>query len=272
MRHGRLLSHRVPLLSSSSPIAIMSFQLLTVTTASDFRKVIECQWAAYENPMQSFFRMFCPLRGEGDRAREESLEESAMRQWEWHTSDPCSHWLKAVDASGTIVGACLWKIHPVNPFDAADDHADADWHPEGGAREYVAQALEQFDAPRRRMGARPQVYLNILYTHPDHRRKGVADLMLAWGVGRADEMGVEMWLDATVYGVPAYKKHGFMVVNENPVRPVRASPSPGPVDGDDAWARAEAELQPMVFWQMWRPAGGAYEQGRTVKPWEAADQ
>ena len=40
--------------------------------------------------------------------------------------------------------------------------------------------------------------LNIIYTHPDFRRQGVADLIMDWGKQKADEMGVEMWLDATV--------------------------------------------------------------------------
>jgi GNAT superfamily N-acetyltransferase len=103
--------------------------------------------------------------------------------------------------------------------------------------------------------------LNILYTHPDYRRQGVADLMLAWGKRKADEMGVEMWLDATEYGVPVYRKHGFTVVNVNRPQPTKTSPG-------EAWKKIDKELQPMVFWQMWRPIGGDYEEGKTVKPWE----
>jgi hypothetical protein len=30
----------------------------------------------------------------------------------------------------------------------------------------------------------------------------------------------------------------------------------------------EKELQPMTFWQMWRPAGGDYVEGKSIKPWE----
>jgi hypothetical protein len=135
----------------------MTFTLLEVDTATDFLDLIECQWISYENPFQNFFRMFCPLRGEGPEARAESLKESAMRQLKWHESDPTSYWGKVVDEKGRIVGACLWKICPSNPFEVPDDHTDAYWYPDGEAREYVSQCLEQFDAPRRKMGARPQV-------------------------------------------------------------------------------------------------------------------
>ncbi|KAF7552850.1 hypothetical protein G7Z17_g4039 [Cylindrodendrum hubeiense] len=238
----------------------MPFKLLEVDSATDFPAIIECQWISYENPLQSFFRMFCPLHGDGPSARADSLKESANVQLEWHKSDPASYWAKVVDDKGTIVGACLWKIYPTNPFEKPDDHSEVDWYPEGEARDYVSKCLEQFDAPRRKMGARPQVYLNIIYTHPDYRRQGVADLILTWGKQKADEMGVEMWLDATEYGVPAYKKHGFTVVNENRIKPTKEDPG-------ELWKKTDEELQPMNFWQMWRPVGGDYEEGKTVKPW-----
>lgn len=135
----------------------MTFELLDIDSPADFYDAIGCQWLAYENPSQSFFRMFCPLRGEGDLARAESMRESAARQWEWHASDPTSRWRKVVDNDGKIVGACLWKIYPENPFHTPDEHSEVYWYPEGEAREYVTQCLEQMDAPRRQMAAKPQV-------------------------------------------------------------------------------------------------------------------
>ncbi|KAH7253173.1 hypothetical protein FSOLCH5_013968 [Fusarium solani] len=239
----------------------MTFKLLEVDLASDFDQVIECQWASYEKPYQPFFRLFCPLLGDGPSAREESLKESTARQLVWHDTDSTSYWGKVVDDDGTIVGACLWKICPTNPFEDYNAHEDADWHPEGERREYVSRCLEQFDLPRSKMGARPQVYLNILYTHPDYRRQGVADMILNWGKKKADKMGVEMWLDATELGVPVYKKHGFTVVNVNRLQPTKAEPG-------EEWMEIEKELQPMTFWQMWRPAGGDYVEGKSIKPWE----
>ncbi|KAF4983788.1 hypothetical protein FZEAL_872 [Fusarium zealandicum] len=230
----------------------MRFTLLEADIVNDFDEIIQCQWSAYENPYQRFFRLFCPLRGDDPSARLESLEESTARQLDWHNTDPTSHWRKVVNDDGKIVGACLWKIYPTNPFEKVDDHCDASWHLEGETREYVVECLEQFDAPRRRMGARPQVYF---------RRQGIADLIMEWGKQKADEMGVEMWLDSTEYGVPLYKKHGFTVVNVNPLKPTKAAPG-------EAWKKIDEELQPMTFWQMWRPVGGDYGEGETVKPWE----
>lgn len=70
-----------------------------------------------------------------------------------------------------------------------------------------------------------------------------------------------MWLDATVHGVPLYQKHGLVVVNENHIRPRTENP-------DEEWKAIDKELGEMTIWQMWRPVGGKYEEGKTVRPWE----
>jgi hypothetical protein len=102
--------------------------------------------------------------------------------------------------------------------------------------------------------------LNILFTHPDYRCQGIADIIMKWGIEKADAMGVEMWLDATVYGVPVYQKHGFIVVHENSLAPHTDNPT-------EEWKDIAKRLEPMVMWQMWRPIGGKYVEGKTVRPW-----
>lgn len=71
-------------------------------------------------------------------------------------------------------------------------------------------------------------------------------MIMKWGIEKAKEMGVEIWLDATVYGVPLYKKHGFAVVNENNL-------VPEPIDEpDEEWTKIATSLGPMTMWQMVR--------------------
>lgn len=71
--------------------------------------------------------------------------------------DPTSYWQKVVDTkTGKIVAGALWKICPTNPSEECG-HLEAYWFPEGGKREFVTKAIEQFEAPRARMGRRPQV-------------------------------------------------------------------------------------------------------------------
>ena len=73
-------------------------------------------------------------------------------------------------------------------------------------------------------------------------------------------MDVEMWLDATIYGIPLYEKHGFVIVNENSLDPKTDEPN-------DEWMKLEKELVPMTMWQMWRPASGPYEHEKSSFPW-----
>jgi GNAT superfamily N-acetyltransferase len=60
------------------------------------------------------------------------------------------------------------------------------------------------------MGTRPYYYLNLLFTHPDHYRKGVGRLLTRWGTERADEKGVECYLEGSIEGKPLYLKEGFV--------------------------------------------------------------
>jgi len=137
--------------------AKMPLKLEEVDVDADFKELIACEWESYENPLQSFFRLFCPIRGDGPHAREESLAECTERQLEWHRSDPTSYWQKVVDTTtGKIIAGALWKICPTNPFEHPEQE-DATWFPEGGQRDFVNQALERFGAPRATMGQRPQV-------------------------------------------------------------------------------------------------------------------
>ena len=136
----------------------MPFDLQDVDIPADFEELIACEWASYETPHQTFFRLFCPISGSGPDARAESLREATKRQLDWHRSDPTSYWQKVTDRdTGKIVAAALWKICETNPFEHADTHSEAYWFPEGGQRDFVNKALEQFDAPRARMAPRPQL-------------------------------------------------------------------------------------------------------------------
>ncbi|KAJ3579785.1 hypothetical protein NPX13_g777 [Xylaria arbuscula] len=82
-----------------------------------------------------------------------------------------------------------------------------------------------------------------------------------WGMKKADEMGVEMFLDSTPVGKPLYEANGFQVVEKTVIVPQTENP-------DSDWKDAEAKIGHSEWWLMWRPAGGNYEEGVTVKPWE----
>ncbi len=266
----------------------MPLQLQPVDLAVDFTELVECEWAAFETPYQPYFRLVAPIHGTGPTARADSLAQCAARQLAGVQRDSNARWIKAVDDEGKIVGAALWKTFSENPFAAKDGDArpPVSWYPEGPQRDYVTATLAMLDAPRKRMATRPHVCtyclpraidstcygatrltkiaalgLNILFTHPAHRRRGVADLLLSWGTDKADELGVEAWVNASDYGRQVYEKHGFVCVTEFSCCASTESPS-------QEWEEIKGRLTPMSVSIMWRPAGGKYEPGVTVKPWE----
>lgn len=100
-----------------------------------------------------------------------------------------------------------------------------------------------------------------VFTHPKYRRRGVAQQIMDWGMKKADDLGLEFFLDATPPGKPLYEANGFVCVEENVTAPTMDNP-------DDKWKEMEGKVSPFTFWLMWRPVGGRYEEGKTIKPWE----
>lgn len=89
---------------------------------------------------------------------------------------------------------------------------------------------------------------------------------MRWGTEKADEMGLEAWLDSTDIGLNVYEKYGFIRVSDRYLDPEMPS---------DLSAEDQAELEslrtlipPSHNTCMWRPKGGKYVDGVTVKPWE----
>ncbi|KAH6683874.1 acyl-CoA N-acyltransferase [Halenospora varia] len=56
-------------------------------------------------------------------------------------------------------------------------------------------------------------YLEILGTRPEYQGKGAAGRLLRWGIGKADEEGVEVYLEASPDGKPIYEYLGFEEVD-----------------------------------------------------------
>lgn len=56
--------------------------------------------------------------------------------------------------------------------------------------------------------------LAVLFTHPDHQRRGAGSMLVKWGCDKADEHGIISWLGASPAGLQTYLKQGFEVVEE----------------------------------------------------------
>lgn len=266
----------------------MSLELQDIDPEVDFPALARCMLEAYEDPPQKFLHIFFPVHGPGAEAREAAIEEAAARLKMWHTHDPSSHWQKVVDVkTGKLAGAAAWNIHETNPF--AEPHTlEVTWFPDDSSRTFAEKALESLGRPRYQAAQRPHVcrllplFIIILllmlaacfvtdanlgqdlfnvFTHPDYRRRGVGQQVMDWGMKKADELGLEFFLDATPPGRPLYEANGFIYAEENVTAPTTDNP-------DERWKETEEKVGPFTFWLMWRPAGGRYEEGKTIKPWE----
>jgi GNAT superfamily N-acetyltransferase len=91
--------------------------------------------------------------------------------------------------------------------------------------------------------------LNILFTHPEHRRQGIGRMLVQWGIDKANELGVEFWLNATPIGKPLYEQLGFKLVVVNPLVPKTEKP-------DDKWKEMEEQFKDIVFYTMYLPKEG----------------
>ncbi|KAI3327524.1 acyl-CoA N-acyltransferase [Xylariaceae sp. AK1471] len=229
----------------------MTLKLQDIDPEADFPALARCLFESYEDPLQKFVHVFFPIHGTSDEAREEAIQECADRLKLWHTHDSTSHWQKVVDTeTGRIAGGSLWNIYKENPF-ANPPPSAVTWFPDGGSRTFVEKVLENHVRPRSQAAQRPHVYLFIIFTHPDYRRKGVGQQFMDWGIKTADEMNVDLFLDSTPYGRPLYEANGFEYIEENVNIPVADTDTP-----DDSWKEIEKKVGPFTFWLMRRPAKG----------------
>ena len=132
-------------------------------------------------------------------------------------------YLKCVDTStNEMVAGARWTFHrPSDPaatlrtpeeldkdYEASEPYAES--HPEIWTEIFSMI----YGNKREIMGLRPYYSLDTLVTHPDHHRRGAGGLLGKWGLEKADEAGVEAYLEASPMGRPLYERWGFEPVKD----------------------------------------------------------
>ncbi|OTB01477.1 hypothetical protein M426DRAFT_266209 [Hypoxylon sp. CI-4A] len=227
----------------------MPLKLHELTTDDEFKSVVHVELEAYNDPFNGFWEM---LKGSSE-------DELCARQLSWHRGDPSSHWLYVTDEdTGEVVAAMQWNIHDLNPYATEHPPLSAYWVPEGPARLVGDQLLLGIGAHRPRYMSKPHLrklsitsFISYCFVHSAHRRRGAASLMLEWGTRKADELGLEAFVESTEMGRKAYEKHGFRTFHEFDLD----------VRSEDASEEFEASRQkygcPMRVWVMRRnPVSG----------------
>ncbi|KAI4150567.1 MAG: hypothetical protein L6R39_002250 [Caloplaca ligustica] len=208
----------------------MPLEFRQVTKDSEFNEIVQCQCESYQQPLNSFFRLF--RHDQSPRGFIE-LRDRQIREWK---SDPTARWFKVVDTDigDRVIGAAKWNVFTTNPY-TDPQPVEADWWPE---------------------------VLAMLFVHPEHRRRGAGRQLINWGVREADRLGLEAFIEATDDGKPAYEATGFTYMGTQYWESARRNPS-------EKWVELERYLQtPIHNYLMWRPKGGRFVEGETAIPWE----
>jgi GNAT superfamily N-acetyltransferase len=133
--------------------------------------------------------------------------------------DPNDHLLKCIDTSidSKMIAIAHWTIHP---HERMLEDLGADYEP---FRAVVPEQNEAAVAPfvdllyqsrREFIGTKPHLLLEIVATHPEYHRRGAGGALVKWGCDKADELGVDVHLEAHPAGIGLYEKFGFVRLKE----------------------------------------------------------
>ncbi|KAJ9131789.1 hypothetical protein NKR23_g11554 [Pleurostoma richardsiae] len=123
--------------------------------------------------------------------------------------DPTARFLVVEDTSttpATAVAFAKWNA-PDAPFQPLPD-LDA-WPADGNPQVAAEFFGKLWELHEQIMGRRPHWYLELIATRAGYQGKGAGGMLIRWGTDRADEEGLESYLDATPEGKPVYERYGF---------------------------------------------------------------
>ena len=103
----------------------------------------------------------------------------------------------------------------------------------------------------------------MMFIAQKDRRRGAASQLMAWGVEKADALGIESFVEGTPTGALLYERFGYVRVGELSLSAENRKNSP-------EWDETYKQVTPNGDWTciMWRPKGGKFVQGETKYSWE----
>ena len=130
-------------------------------------------------------------------------------------TDETLHYLMIFDSdTGEIAALAQWHVFPEKTREELDKPIDlklpADANADLGYRLFGHGIKKRNEI----MGTQPYVFLAVLGTAPEHRRKGAARMLMKWGTDKADALELPCYLESTAAGLPVYRQAGFEVVED----------------------------------------------------------
>jgi len=188
-------------------------------TEADVPAHVNLMWASFGPDLMS---VFFP-RGMSAADREHMAADTLKSM---HKDKPTEKllFLKAIDtdlpAESQIVATAKWLIYPQERSEEElkkdeEEGSRDNLFSEGAHKEAMIAFFSELASERRaRFGGRPYVLLSILVVSPEHQRRGLGAKMLQVGLEKADEMGVEAYLESSPKGKGLYAKYGFEAKGE----------------------------------------------------------
>ncbi|KAI9642820.1 hypothetical protein NHQ30_008553 [Ciborinia camelliae] len=196
----------------------MSLEIHEVKSALEFFEIIQVQASAFDAPISVASHLFYPIIGSGPNARLDAIKALACRSWFRHSIDKYSHWVKVTDPAlgNKVVGGGCWRI-VMEEEKAEGGTIDPWWLPESEKREYSKKVFEIWADMKGDRG--PHLGVEVVFADPQHRRRGIGSLVIGWGTKKADELGLDCYVEGSQTGVPLYKAHGFEIIRDVEVKP-----------------------------------------------------
>ena len=248
----------------------MPLELRQVTSANEVPEIVE-GWM--ENEAHLFQPLVSVNWGTDESSHKDRVADLSARQWFTHSTTPGSVWLKVVDTDlgDKVVAASQWRIRTKIALSEAQQPVRAYWLPPDPARKFfevmrsnfsavrngptrqkqhVRKSIARFDTMETKLDT-PNLLTN--YTRAEHHRRGANTLMIEWGTRKADELGLEAWLEATPLGSMIYARHGFGFLNM-----VELYPSAELREDNDKWRHWEEATKDLRMAVMKRPINGVW--------------
>ncbi|KAL8707080.1 MAG: hypothetical protein Q9220_007820 [cf. Caloplaca sp. 1 TL-2023] len=236
----------------------MPLVLRIVTSAHEIPEIVE-KWRKHE------FQLFPALGsvnwGSDESSYKDRIEDLSARQWYQHCKTPGSVWLKVIDndLGGEVVAASRWNIQTEAPPSNVVEPppARAYWLAPSPERRFMEAIRNNFaavhaDSTRQK----PHIHLITNFTVAEHRRRCANTLMMGWGTRKADELGLEIWLESSALGSKIYAQNGFgfqHMVELYPSRELR--------EDNKEWRHWEEATKDLRLAIMKRPVYGAWKDG-----------
>ncbi|KAF2253765.1 acyl-CoA N-acyltransferase [Trematosphaeria pertusa] len=174
---------------------------------ADLRRACEIETAAYANNPSSPILFPGPFPPDSPDRRVNNLIN--MRK-----DDPSARYLKAVkDETGEMTAFAKWHIYDTP--EAAELARERPINIGPGMNKEACEAFFGGMAMKKKeiMGTKRHLYLHMLHTDPKYQCCGAGSALLKWGMQKADELGLPVYLESSTEGHHFYQKHGFKDVD-----------------------------------------------------------